>query len=429
MPKHPLAVRSPQRHRVTLGHVIDSPKQLRAAEASRPVLVLGPQRSRKTSGVVVPTLQEWDGPAVVTSVRADVLAATYERRAEIGKVMVFEPFGRLVRQPVVGWNPLTDCDSWDGALQTATAMTEVGEAVGLQESHFWHNLASMLLATHLFAARAGRRTMRELVHWIYAQEEVELMGILARAGVEDAALAMAAFMRMEERTRSSVYATLMSVLKAFSYPAVQAACDGSFGDSATRLFDLDEFFNGESNTLFLVAPPDDQRLLAPVFTAFVQRVLREAYHREGRLQKPLLVLLDEAGNIAPVSNLDTLATTAAGTNIQLVTVFHDLSQMVSIYGEHGASSIANNHSTMLVLPGQRDPVTRSWVAAAMSDAPPDVQDHRLQPGEGLCFYEHLPAELIKLRSQPIEPAIARWAESGALPAVGRPRLELVRHSA
>ena len=431
-PRHPLSVRSPQEHRVTLGRSVTSPSSLRAAEAIRPVLVLGPQRSRKTSGVVVPTLREWDGPAIVTSVRADVLAATYAQRAQVGRVAVFEPFGRLVHEPVTGWDPLADCDTWDGALQTSSAMTEAGQSSGLEDGHFWYNLASQLLAAYLFSARNGRRTIRDVVHWVYANEEAEVMGILARTGVEDAALAFAAFMRLDSRVRSSVYATVMSVIKAFSYPTVQAACAGEFpeqGSGETRLFDIDEFFDGEANTLFLVAPPDDQQLLAPVFTALVRRVLREAYHREGRLRKPLLALLDEAGNIAPLANLDTLATTAASTGIQLVSVFHDLSQMTRIYGEHGASSIANNHSAMLVLPGQRDPLTRSWVAAAMDDAPEDVRTHRLVPGEALCFYEHLPAELIALRAEPIEPAINRWAETNELPAIGRPRLELRRHTA
>ena len=46
----------------------------------------------------------------------------------------------------------------------------------------------------------------------------------------------------------------------------------------------------------------------------------------GRLDRPLLLCLDEAGNVAPLPNLAEIASTAPSHNIQLVTIFHDLAQ-------------------------------------------------------------------------------------------------------
>src|SRR5690349_15208356 len=66
-----------------------------ASEDFRPVLVLGPQRSYKTSGFAIPAILDWCGPAVVTSVRTDVIDQTLRWRRRGGEAMIFDPAGVL----------------------------------------------------------------------------------------------------------------------------------------------------------------------------------------------------------------------------------------------------------------------------------------------------------------------------------------------
>lgn len=66
-----------------------------ASEEFRPVLVLGPQRSFKTSGFAIPAMLDWGGPAVVTSVRTDVIDQTLGWRQQRGEAMIFDPAGAL----------------------------------------------------------------------------------------------------------------------------------------------------------------------------------------------------------------------------------------------------------------------------------------------------------------------------------------------
>ena len=71
----PLAVDAAPAHRpgrIALGRVDPGGQQL-AAEPRHSVCVLGPTGSGKTVSVVIPTLEDWTGPAVVTSVKPDVL--------------------------------------------------------------------------------------------------------------------------------------------------------------------------------------------------------------------------------------------------------------------------------------------------------------------------------------------------------------------
>ncbi len=144
---------------------------------------------------------------------------------------------------------------------------------------------------------------------------------MERCGVPEALNAAQASWNRDPRQRSSVYTTAETVLAAYADPSVAASARSSQID-AERLLD------GGNHTLYLCAPSDEQARLRPLFASLLQTMLNAAYkraHQTGRpLDPSLLVVLDEAANIAPLRDLDTLASTAAGQGIQLVTVWQDL---------------------------------------------------------------------------------------------------------
>jgi type IV secretory pathway TraG/TraD family ATPase VirD4 len=85
-------------------------------------------------------------------------------------------------------------------------------------------------------------------------------------------------------------------------------------------------------------------------------VVDRAYERAtlaGRLELPLLLCLDEAGNVAPLPNLAEIASTAPSHNIQLVSIFHDLAQARARYGRQ-AETVVNSHRARMLLPGVAD---------------------------------------------------------------------------
>ena len=67
-------------------------------------------------------------------------------------------------------------------------------------------------------------------------------------------------------------------------------------------------------------------MFVAVLRCILERAVTKA-SRDGRLDPPLLVVLDEAANIAPLSDLDVLASTASSHGIQLVTVWQDFAQI------------------------------------------------------------------------------------------------------
>ena len=72
------------------------------------------------------------------------------------------------------------------------------------------------------------------------------------------------------------------------------------------------------------------------------------------------------GQHRPLSDLDALASTAAGHGMQLVTIWHDLAQINARYGAR-AATVANNHRAKLFLSGISDPSTLDYASHLIGD--------------------------------------------------------------
>ena len=84
------------------------------------VMVVAPTRTGKSTRLVVPNLLRWDGPAVVTSVKRDVLDLTRTRRATHGPVALFDPTG-ATGLPSIRWSPLLTSTTFPDARSTTSA--------------------------------------------------------------------------------------------------------------------------------------------------------------------------------------------------------------------------------------------------------------------------------------------------------------------
>ena len=354
-----LVVDRPETGRIVLGR-LGRRGPLVAAEARRSVLVVAPTQAGKTSRFVVPGVLRWDGPLVVTSVKSDVLRLTYAERQRRGRVHVFDPTGQT-GYPTSKWSPLLTCTDYPAAEQVASWLVEAaGDARAGDNARFWENLGSKLLAPLLFAAAQAGGGVRQVASWVDRRETKEVTELLGYLADVDALDAWAATCAREERQRDSVYATAESILKAFASPSARAATDIVGADhTAGRVIDVRRLI-AEGETLYLVAPAHAQARLRPLFEALVQAVLRaaqDAYASTGQpLDPALLLMLDEAANIAPLRELATYASTGAGQGIQICSVWQDLAQIQSIYGRN-AATVVNNHTARVFLPGSADLAT------------------------------------------------------------------------
>jgi type IV secretion system protein VirD4 len=354
-----LVVRRPEHGRIVLGR-LGRRGPLIAAEARRSVLVVAPTQAGKTSRFVVPGVLRWEGPLVVTSVKSDVLQLTHAERRRRGRVHVFDPTGQT-GYPTSKWSPLLACTDYPAAEQVASWLVEAaGDARAGDNARFWESLGAKLLAPLLFAAAHTGGGVRKVSSWVDRRETREVTDLLGYLADVDALDAWAATCAREERQRDSVYATAESILKAFASPSARAATDVMGADHAAgHVIDVRRLV-AEGETLYLVAPAHAQTRLRPLFEALVQAVLRaaqDAYASTGQpLDPALLLMLDEAANIAPLRELATYASTGAGQGIQICSVWQDLAQIQAIYGRN-AATVVNNHTARVFLPGSADLAT------------------------------------------------------------------------
>ncbi len=344
------------------------------AERRHALVAFGPPQSGKSAGLAVPALLEWQGPAVASSIKTDLLAATLRRRAALGDVLVFDPF-ELSGVPSHTWSPLAGARSWDGALEAAwrlAAASEVDQR-GVDGGDFWAIAAEQRLAPLLYVAARSEAKIDDVVRWAYGQGARELHESLARiAGEADGDLELAAahaaydavraFEAQADRTRSSIEATAQALLRAYRYARVARSAQ-SCEITADRLLD-------GTCTLYLVGDAKASKLLRPIFLALLSEIVDRAYERAtlagGRLELPLLLCLDEAGNVAPLPNLGEIASTAPSHNIQLISIFHDLAQARSRYGRQ-AETVINSHRARMLLPGVADLETLRYFAGLVGD--------------------------------------------------------------
>ena len=392
-------------------------RRLLAAEAGQSVIVVGPTQSGKTTGFAVPAILAWEGPVLATSVKADLVAATAARRREGGRVWVYDPAGASGMDPSP-WSPLDGCATWAGARRMAQGLCSVARSAvpGLADAEFWYATAAKLLAPLLLAAARSGRTMAEVVAWVDTQETEEPAAVLAEIGAEPALRAALASFGRDPRQRSSVYTTAETVLEAFAEPAPEAP--------GPRV-DLGQLLDGGHHTLYVCGPPREQQRLQPAFAGLVSAALAAAYRRAGQpgAGTRLLVVLDEAANIAPLADLDTVASTASGAGVQLVSIWQDMAQIRARYGER-AATVVNNHRAKVVLSGVCDPATLEHLSALIGEAEQPVSSftwdragsasttqapalrrlapssglRQIRPGEGVLVYGHLPP--VRLRLQP-----------------------------
>ena len=396
--------------------------RLLRAEDRHALVVFGPTQSGKSAGIAIPNILEWDGPAIVVSIKPDLLDATLTARAQRGKVLVFDPLGQW-KQPSHTWSPLAAAHGWNGALQTAQRMAAAGETdtSTVKGGSFWSQAAEQRLAPLLYAARRTSRGMEEVVRWVYGQGGGELDRLmhdlveesrdsLERADAQQAHDAHLAFCQLAGKTRGSIEGTAQILLSAYRSPTVVRSADGA-DITGHRLLE------GE-NTVYVISDSRRSKLLRPILIALLTELLDDAYETANRspgrrLPNPLLVCLDELGNAVPLPNLAEIASTAASHNIQLISIFHDIAQARTRYRDQSLTVI-NNHRARLLLSGVADMDTLRYFSELVGEeevkdrsdpgapirrrplAPAD-QLRQIKPEHGLLIYGSLRPAMLRLR--------------------------------
>jgi type IV secretion system protein VirD4 len=386
-----LLAKEPERGRLVLGHwgrqllmtESDGSERMRGVKGA--VLLFGPSQSGKTTRLIE-SVNSWIGPAVVSSVKTDLMYRTIEQRRRVGDVKVFDPLG-ISGQPCATWSPLRAAKTISGAIAAAQILARTGGDDGPAD-RFWRGQAEQLLAAMLWtAANTEGHTMRHVVRWVLEMDrpDGDNAGTLAPlvrllADHDDEATAFDARevrgwlegqWSADPRTTSSIYATARNAVWPWADRGVTASADRCE-------ITLDWLTRGE-NTLYLVAPVGDETRVGIVFAALLQDLITQTIDRYSRAAEPLdprlLVVLDEAAN-TPLPKLPEWAATITGIGIQLVTVWQSKAQLDHAFGAN-ADNVLTNHRTKLILPsGLSDRSTAEYISALVGQEHVRADLHR-----------------------------------------------------
>lgn len=338
----------------------------------RSVLIIGPTQSGKTSRVVIPSILRWDGPVVVTSVKDDVTSATRPWRERHGPVLVIDPS----EPDGVTWDPLEGVTTFRDALHVTRELF-VSPPGASAESQFWNVHAAKLSAALICAEVALGGTVDDVVRVL--ESHLRDVGQIDDVGAHRT---LESFLAMEPKTLDGVISTALAVLEPWTVPQ--------------RLGRVREVLR-RGGTVYLCAPRSDHRRYESLFRGAIRSLIdeQERLAREGRAE-PLLVVLDEAASIAPLSDLDQMAATLSASRVTLMSVFQDVAQIQHRWVS-AARTLVNNHSYRLVFHGTVDPTSCELLPELVPDINAVASLRRGRPGSARLLALHYPPTTIRCR--------------------------------
>ena len=314
-------------------------------------LVLGPPRSGKTTSIIIPNVLMASSSLIVISTKADIFHATQHRRRNFGGISLFDPtdaMGDLSGVHRSGWSPLVSAHAWERAVLNADAM--VGASVGARssESNHWLERAGALLASLFHAGALAEMEMHRVLSAIHRRSVEEFVEILS---VHDANLALdllTGILATDPREQSGIWSTAAGVLSAYRTETVLR--------SATYPAISWEEFIHERRTLYVISPSDHQQQVAPLIAGLLRDLRSVTYaisRGEGATPPPVLLILDELANIAPLHDLPALIAEGASQGVLTLATLQDLSQARQRWGTAG-DAFLSLFGTKIVLPGIGD---------------------------------------------------------------------------
>ncbi|MFE7844522.1 TraM recognition domain-containing protein [Microbacterium sp. NPDC057407] len=321
------------------------------------ILVIGPPRSGKGAHIVINSILDSPGAVVTTSTRPDNLTTTIRARMRRGPVAVFDPQHLAPGVPAgLRWSPVRGCELPLTAMIRASGLAAgTGlSGAGVENGGFWEGKTRTALQALLHAAALDGRSPAELFRWTLdpaAAKDAVAVLTSHPAAATGWAESLAAMIDADPRTRDSIWQGVSLALGALADPRVLDAVSPSEDEQ----FDPESFLR-HNGTLYLLATGAgagaSSSLVAALVEDLVETARRVAARSPGaRLDPPLLLALDEVGNLAPLPSLPVLMAEGGGTGITTMPVLQSLAQARQRWGDNAATAIWDASIAKVVLGG------------------------------------------------------------------------------
>jgi len=292
------------------------------------VLVMGPPRSWKSTGIIMPALAQFPGSVVVNDLRGELFEKTHQTRGTLGPTYRFAPTSATSCSVNV-----LDLVRWGSPSQLGDTQRIVHHLLSPPERQaapnpFTAAAIPVLTAIVTHCHDTGQGSFPGVVQWMLqpllglkekTEELITSPNPLVRSGARRLA-------DMSERLRASVWNACLEPLAVFEDPQVAATTS----HSDVRFTDLLEGL--QPVALYLCPSFSDVRRLAGLLGAFTEGLVAVLGSPEQPPRHPVLLVLDEMANLGYLPELETAISHLQGSGTRVLAAWQNVAQVRSTYG-------------------------------------------------------------------------------------------------
>jgi type IV secretion system protein VirD4 len=309
-------------------------------------LVVAPPGAGKSTGLAIPLLQDWQGPAIVLDVKGELREKTAGHRHQHGsQILTMDP--SRVDPSLVCYNPLLSVRAWPYDVTDVTTLCQILVPDKHSGDPFWGQAARTLLEGVLLhvlylgptkTLGACYRFLCDPVIPLEDQFEAMLVAEHDPTGAPGwrthprVAMSARTFIDMPGVTRGGVIAQAQASLAPYADPTLDRA-------TSTSDFALEDLFTPRARpvTLYLVIDPNSLHRLSPHVRIFISQLTSAMTRQLPNRRSPsdrCLMLLDEFPTFGKMEALETALAYLRGYGVQVYIVCQHLGQLNQAYGNY-----------------------------------------------------------------------------------------------
>ncbi|MEV4225533.1 TraM recognition domain-containing protein [Streptomyces bobili] len=347
---------APDDRGVLLGTLKPGVTEVRSSWEDVLLAIMAP-RSGKTSGLAIPAILRAPGPVLLTSNKAarDAFTATLDERARVGTVWTLDPQQIAHAPQTMWWDILADAHDLAGARRLAghfvTASVDESNA-----GDFWSTAAANTLTALFLAAARDHRPITDVLAWLASPADRTPIDLLQDAGLDGVAAQLQGTVAGAVETRDGIFETARQYASCLLDPGIAAWVTPPNGLEKVREF-KPEAFATSKDTLFLLSKDGGgsaSAIIAAAADAVMRAAVIQAERDGGRLDAPLLAILDEAANVCKIADLPDLYSHLGSRGVIPITILQSYRQGVRVWGEAGMDALWSAATIKLVGSGIDD---------------------------------------------------------------------------
>ncbi|MGW7423636.1 type IV secretory system conjugative DNA transfer family protein [Streptomyces sp. NPDC054813] len=422
---------------ILLGNLQGTRHDVRMGYEDVAVAIMAP-RSGKTTSLAIPSILNAPGPVLLTSNKAagDAYTATIDARGQVGRTWSMDPQQIAHAEREMWWNPLADAKTLDGAGRLAGHFLAASVDAS-QQGDFWSKAGSNILSQLFLAAALDDRPITDVMQWLAFPADRTPLDILRDHGFAAVAAQLKGTVEGPPETRDGIYET------ARQYAA--ALLNSEIAAWVTPQKDIPEFrpseFVTSTDTLYLLSKDGGggaSALIAACADSVMRAATAQAERAGGRLDPPMLAILDEAANVCKISDLPDLYSHLGSRGIIPITILQSYRQGQKVWGDAGMDAMWSASTVKVIGSGIDDPDFADKLSRLIGDHDVEttstshsesgkstsvsMRQERILPadairalpkGTALCFATGMRAAMLDLRPWYLEPGADELSAASA----------------